>query len=352
MLIDLPTSFAAIEISGEPYEVGFELGRFGSVVVNEYLTKTQAWAGIIAHRHDPRVLRMHEQVQEQFPRYWMEIMGLANGLDLPFEEVFAWNCRGDIRALAPDGCTTVQVPGARRIIAHNEDGDPGFQGHCALVRISSAGGTPFTAFVYPGSLPGHTFAETDAGLVQTVNNIRALDAGNGIPRMVLTRAMLDCQNLDEAVTLLQTSERAGAFHVTLAAVGDPRLLSVEFTAETCSLQEIMVPSAHANHLIHDETAHIRQTVTGSSASRQRRGDTLVHAMVQGSGDAHDPLVILRDKAGPELPIQRDDPDDPDHENTLATAVFIIEGEKIDWTVYDKADAPARFYVRGGLVSAA
>ena len=273
MSIDRPRALTAIEISGDPYDVGAQLGRFGAGVVNEYLTKTQAWAGIIAHCHDPRVVQRREHIQEQFPRYGLELNGLAEGLGLPAEEVFAWNCRGDIRALAPDGCTTVQVPGTRRIIAHNEDGDPGFRGHCALARVSSIGGIPFTAFIYPGSLPGHTFAATDAGLVQTVNNIRALDTGNGIPRMVLTRAVLDCENLDEAVTLLQSSDRAGAFHVTLAATGDPRLLSVEFAAKACSVQEITAPSTHANHLIHDETAHIRQTVTHSSDSRQCRGDT-------------------------------------------------------------------------------
>jgi len=348
MSIDRQNALSRIEVSGTPYDVGAQLGRFGAAVVNEYLTKTQAWAGIIAHCDDPRVMRMTEQVQVLFPRYWAEIQGLAVGLDLPIEHVFAWNCRGDIRALAPDGCTTVQVPGVQRTIAHNEDGDPGFRGHCALARVTSAGGTPFAAFVYPGSIPGHTFAATDVGLVQTVNNIRAKDTGDGIPRMVLTRAVLDCQSLDQAVTLLQTADRAGAFHVTLASTSDPRLLSVEFAAEACSVQEIMVPSTHANHLIHSETAHIHQTVTHSSDSRQCRGDTLVHGLTDG----HDPLEILRDKDGPGLPIQRDDPEDPDHENTLATAVFHIEGAHIDWTVYDKPDTHARFYVRDGLISAA
>lgn len=347
MSIDHPAFLAAIEISGEPYDVGAQLGRFGADIVNKYLTATPAWAGIIAHCNDPRVLQMRDQVRERFPRYWQELKGLAHGLDLPLDEVFAWNCRGDILALAPDGCTTVQVPGIRRVLAHNEDGDSGFRGHCALARVSSSGGIPFTSFVYPGSLPGHTFAETDAGLVQTVNNIRALDAGNGLPRMVLTRAVLDCQTIDEAVKMLQTSDRAGAFHVTLASVNDPRLLSVEFATETCSAKEIAIPSAHANHLIHNETAHIRQTITNSSGSRQSRGEALLHEL----GEALDPLVILSDKAGPGLPIHRDDPDDLDTENTLATVVFVIEDEKIEWTVYDTADKQARFYVRGGLVSA-
>ena len=342
------STLALIEVSGDPYDVGVQLGRFGAGVVNEYLTKSQAWAGIIDHCFDPRVVQMSEQVQEQFPRYWAEIKGLADGLELPFAKVFAWNCRGDIRALAPDGCTTVQVPGTQRTIAHNEDGDPGFRGHCALARIASNGGVPFTAFVYPGSLPGHTFAATDAGLVQTVNNIRAQDTGNGFPRMVLTRAVLDCQSLDEALALLQTTDRAGAFHLTLASKSDPRLLSVEFAAEVCSVQEITTPSTHANHLIHGETAHVRQIITHSSDSRQQRGD----ALIQDLSDAHEPLSILCDKSGPGLPIQRDDPNDPDHENTLATAVFHIKGANISWTVYDKPDTPARFYGRNGLVSAA
>ena len=341
-----------IEISGEPYEMGVQLGQFGARAVNEYLTTTKAWATIISHRSDPRVKRMASRVEEKFPRYHAELAGLADGLQLPFEDVFAWNCRGDIWALAPDGCTTVQVPrehnsGGSHLIAHNEDGDPGFRGHCALLRATPTGGSAFTAFVYPGSLPGHTFSATDDGLLQTVNNIRALDVGDGLPRMVLTRAVLDCKNLDDAINMLRTSERAGAFHLTLAKAGDPRLLSVEFTAETCSVVEIETPSIHANHLIHDDTKNIRQMVTDSSASRQHRGGELVN----GNRTGNYPLSILHDEDGGELPIYRKDPNDPDHENTLATAVFFVEDDGINWYVYDKVDAPERFHISEGLVSA-
>ena len=342
-----------MEIAGDPYEMGVQLGQFGARAVNEYLTTTKAWARIISHRGDPRVKRMASRVEEMFPKYHAELAGLAHGLQLPFEDVFAWNCRGDIWALAPDGCTTVQVPrgqdlGDSHIISHNEDGDLGFRGHCALLRAIPTDGSAFTAFVYPGSLPGHTFAATDDGLIQTVNNIRPLDVGDGLPRMVLTRAVLDCKNLDDAIAMLRTSERAGAFHLTLAKVGDPRLLSVEFTAETCSVIEIETPSIHANHLIHDDTKNIRQMVSDSSASRQRRGDNLIN----GNRIGNYPLSILRDEDEAGLPIYRKDPNDPDHENTLATAVFLVEDNKIDWYVYDRADAPSRFRIREGLVSAA
>lgn len=357
MSIDRSSTLASIEISGEPFDMGATLGRFGARVVHEHLIRTQAWATVIAHRNDPRVLRMAQQVEERFPQYWAELQGLAQGLELPVDETFAWNCRGDIWAMAPDGCTTVQVPGAlsqghapdqHRVIAHNEDGDPDFRGHCAIARATPTQGTGFTAFAYPGSLPGHTFAATDSGIVQTVNNIRALDVGDGLPRMVLTRAVLDCQSLDAAVSLLRTCERAGAFHLTLAQVGDPRLLSVEFCAQSCSVHAVEAPSVHANHLIHEETASIRQIVTDSSASRQRRGNELTKDWQADQ----DPLMVLRDKAGPGLPIRRDDPQDPDHENTLATAVFSIDDTSIDWSIFDQADAPACFSTRERVVSAA
>ncbi|WP_246682588.1 C45 family peptidase [Mesorhizobium sp. B3-2-1] len=209
---------------------------------------------------------------EQFPRYWAELQGLASGLELRFDDVFLWNCRGDIWAMAPDGCTTVQLPGSPHVIGHNEDGDPDFAGHCALAHVASEGGNAFTAFVYPGSLPGHTFAVTSRGLVQTVNNIRPLAGGAGTPRMVLARAMLDAPGLDAALTLLRSAPRAGAFHLTLAQAGDERLLSVEFTAQALSADRVEAARVHSNHLIHADTGRMSQIVTGSSGVRQRRGE--------------------------------------------------------------------------------
>lgn len=332
-----------IEIAGAPHEIGVQLGRFGREIVHRHLVTGHAWASVMAFRDDPRVAVMQRLVEARFPAHWAELQGMAEGLDLPFDAVFLWNCRGDVWAFAPDGCTTVQIPGAEPLLAHNEDGDPGFRGHCALAQVRPAGGTAFTGFVYPASLPGHTFAVTDAGLVQTVNNIRSRGIGPGLPRMVLGRALLDCRTLDEAARLLKTAERAGAFHVTLAQRSDPRLLSIEYTHATCSVITIDRPQCHANHLIHDGTRHEPQVITGSSGARQQRGDSLLTADVTPSPD---PLRLLWDKAVPALPIHRLQPDDPDHENTLATAVFRVGARSVAWTVYDCAESAPRFTFEG------
>jgi|SRR5690606_9305780 len=167
--------------------------------------------------------------------------------------------------------------------------------------------------------------------VQTVNNIRCTAHRPGLPRMVLTRAMLGRESIDAAVAVLQDVPRAGGFHITLAMPGDSRIVSVEFNADALSAVHIDAPAAHANHLIHPRMAGFAQRITASSGSRQRRADAMLNAgSAQGSALA---LGILSDQTG-ELPIYRRQPDDPDHENTLASAVFELTADSVAWTVYD------------------
>ncbi|MGO6969359.1 C45 family autoproteolytic acyltransferase/hydolase [Rhizobium leguminosarum] len=338
MSIDVPHRLASLSLSGRHYDIGHGLGRHGAALVHSHLVKTHAWATVMALRHHDRIRMARSLVEERYLQYLQELLGLADGLGLPFDEVFAWNCRGDVWAMAPDGCTTVQIPGPFPVVAHNEDGDPGLRAGCALASITPDQGQPFAAFVYPGSIPGHTFAINGSGLVLTVNNIRSTLAGDGLPRMVLSRAVLDCATIDAALTLLSKAPRSGAFHFTLAQAGQSRLASVEFTHTNCSIAEITNPAVHANHLVHMEMASEPQIITGSSCSRQERGQNIFDA----SDEPPAPLSVLWDQERCILPIYRAQPDDPDNENTLATAVFKIGKDSVNWAVYDRAGSVARF----------
>ena len=335
---DVHHRLVSLSLSGSHYDIGRRLGHHGGALVHGHLVKTYAWAMVMAFKDDDRISVARSLVEERYPQYWQELSGLADGLGLPFAEVFAWNCRGDVWAMAPDGCTTVQIPGSFPVVAHNEDGDPGLRSGCALATITPETGLPFAAFVYPGSIPGHTFAVNGSGLIVTVNNIRSKRAGSGLPRMVLARAVLDCPTIDAALTLLSEAPRSGAFHLTLAQAGQSRLASVEFTHANCSITEITGPSVHANHLVHPEMMSEPQMITGSSASRQERGQDILNA----SDGPPDPLSILWDRERLALPIYRAQPDDPDDENTLATAIFKISKDSVDWAVYDGRGSRARF----------
>jgi hypothetical protein len=148
------------------------LGRAGRAAVHERLQLLEYWRGVTDARNSPVVTKLAARIKTLFPDVYAEIQGLADGLDLPFAQAMAWNCRGDLMSNVPDGCTTVQLPGVNAILADNEDGLPELHGSCFIARISDARGSDFVACCYPGSLPGHSFAATSAGIAQTVNNLR------------------------------------------------------------------------------------------------------------------------------------------------------------------------------------
>jgi hypothetical protein len=336
-----------LEVGGSPFETGRALGHFGAAAMHGYAERSRAWATVMHHHGTAMVKAMAAQVQAGFPRVWDELQGLAVGLELPFEDVFLWNCRGDLWAMAPDGCTTVQEPGALRRITHNEDGDPAFAGHCAIAACAVEGGASFASFVYPGSLPGHTFAVTESGLAMTVNNLRCLRVRAGVPRMALTRALLDAASLDQALEVLGSTERAGGFHLTLAHRDVPQVFSVEFSSEACSVLEIAGRALHANHALHAALRDLPQIVTGSSKHRQQRGEAL---LARDNPHAADALHVLADHDDALFPILRADPADGDGENTMATADIRVVESHIEWQVYEHPAQPPRFHMIDGHAS--
>lgn len=322
-----------LRIQSSPFEIGAEMGRLGRAAVHEHLLQSAIWSQITSDDHSASVTRMLENTQNRFPDIYEELRGLAAGLDLSLQDVAAWNCRGDILTSVPDGCTTIQTPGPRIEIAHNEDGLPFFRGHCFILDAQPAQSTGFRAFCYPGSLAGHTMGWNDAGLVQATNNLRLKNVEAGIPRMVLGRAVLAEPTLQGAVGVLANDPQSGGFHMTLAQSGQPMLLSVEYGGGGCSVVEIKTRSAHANHALH--LAQNGQRVTRSSQDRQITADRMVGEMDKTA------LEILRDTSGPGLPIRRDDPRDPDEENTLATCIFDVLDTGVTWKVYsEKGGQPA------------
>lgn len=323
-----------VAAGGTPREIGRALGRFGAGSLRRLVMPGAYWARTVAEAGGTRARAMEAATRAALPEIAAEVEGLAEGLGLPFDQVFAWMARGDLRPDVPEGCTTVMLPGfgGERVIGHNEDGGPEELSACGLALVKPEHTVDFAAFFYPGSLPGGSFGMNAEGLVVTVNNVRAARKGDGVPRNLVGRAMMACRTLDQAVRLIEALPRAGGFHFALAQAGDPRLLSVEFTGDMVSVIEVVAPAAHANHLIHPGLSEVRQRVTRSSADRQARAEALLGGP---------PLSILQDAGGPGLPIFRTDPADPDEENTVVSAVATLGDRVATLAIHDPgAGTPA------------
>ncbi|SDI80977.1 C45 family autoproteolytic acyltransferase/hydolase [Billgrantia gudaonensis] len=332
---DIP-SLDWLTTRGSHFDIGLALGRRGRAAVRDQLRHTALWQRIVTLADSPAVARMRAYTAHRFPRVMAELNGLAEGLALPLDDVFAWHCRGELLAGAPEGCTTLLLPGETPILAHNEDGLPCLDGTAFLVHAMPDDQPAFLSFCYPGSLPGHTFAMTDAGLVQTVNNLRLTGLEPEVPRMVLGRATLAQPSVTAALERLEAAPACAGFHFGLARLGEPDLTSVEFGAGQACHRPVSAPQLHANHALYHPAMEAGQVITRSSRDRQHRGEAL---LAEGE---RDPLAILRDGG---LPIFRRSPDDPDDENTLATVCFRLLPDDILWEVHAPGQATPR---RGSL----
>ena len=333
---------------GDPYAIGRVLGEASARAMRDVVPAlgrfrrlTLEWGGT------DRARALEAAARTAWPSYVRELEGIADGAGVAFETVFLWNCRGDLpgrggggRTSRPDaaGCTTVTIPPRGRrpgIIAHNEDDEPELHGHCRLADVRPDDAPGFVSFYSPGLLPGHTFAVSRAGLVQTVNDIRPEDYAIGVPRHFVCRAVLDRERLDDALACIRGTARASGFHHSLGQAGDRRLLSVEAPASDCSAEEARGPRVHANHLLHERFAHLPQRIDPSSLSRQIRAETLIGG---GAVDDGGPLCVLGD-VGATLPIHRREKDAGDAGFTLATAVFRIAETGVGYDVFDDLRHP-------------
>ncbi len=277
---------------------------------------------------------MERAARSTFPQYVEELAGIADGCNLPFSHIFLWNCRGDLLPFVSEGCTSVYAPSPEgMLLGHNEDGDPRFRDYCFISKKEPEGDNlGFTSFTYPASINGHAFAVNSVGLTQLINNIRSLEYGDGVPRQFISRAILDCRDLDEALSVLKGCHRSGSFYHMLAQVGQQDVLSIEYSPDDVSILRLHSVYGHANHFIHPRFHNSRQRITPSSAARQICVDELSRKL-PAPPSLDDIRRMLCNTDNPDLPIYRMDPNDPDRENTFATALFLIKSNAIHSRLY-------------------
>ena len=331
----------SLEVAGDAYQIGRGLGEaaaraFHDAVVNveRYRELKREWSGSV------RLAELLAAARQAYPEFVREIQGIADGAEADFEDIFLWNCRGDFPGGTSEshastaGCTTVMLAADEdrpALVAHNEDDQAELDGQCFLVRVRPHKGMAFTSFYSPCLLPGHTFAVNDAGLVQAINNIRPHDQVAGIPRHIICRAVLACADVDAAVAVLSRRDRASGFHHNLGQAGRAPLLSVEAPASLCVVHHVACAAVHTNHLVFSECADIGQEVANSSASRQRRAEALIS---DGALEGRDPMAILGDDADAQLPICRKRRGGTDPGYTLASAVFELHRDRVNWRVHE------------------
>jgi len=250
--------YPLLEVGGGHREIGLQIARAMGHEIGPFLDRSALFRGCLAflRRNEGRrrVQEFAAAARARFPRFVAEVEGMAAGLGLPFLDLFAYQCKNEIRELGREaGCSTLVTwrPVRLGILGHNEDGSVDNAPAMFLLRVSPPSGVEFLTLAYPGLLPGNGPGFNSRGIVQTTNYIRPRRVARGIPRYLISRAVMEARSLEEAVALATTSPRAFPFHHNLCDLGPRgRCLSLETHPARWDMLEIAGKYLHTNHFLH------------------------------------------------------------------------------------------------------
>jgi isopenicillin-N N-acyltransferase-like protein len=260
--------FPLIEAAGPPREMGRQYGRGAaerihrSIAIYErgFAEKGVDWplARQIAARFAPRI-------EQSYPRIAEEMRGIADGADLPYEDIVAINARTELlyggfgtRPALPDddidGCTgAVALPSttADGHLLHAQNWD--WRDECAessvVVRFAPDDGPRMLIFVEAGLMA--RVGLNDAGIAITGNFLECEHDGtrDGVPVPIVRRHALTHTSLGPALQTVLAAERAFSINLILS-----QREGEAFDLE-CTPEEVfwLLPEddilTHANHFV-------------------------------------------------------------------------------------------------------
>lgn len=244
------TSYPRIRVSGTAFERGEQYGRLAKEQVRHsrrgyeksFAAKSVSWPQAVAQARE-----YQPAIEEFFPEIWQEVLGIAEGSGLPWEDILAVNCRTEIlwRALRETTERTSRRAAAERqgecssfaiapthtasgrtLVGQNWDWlIHGFDS-VVLLEVEREDGPNYITIVEAGLL-GKTMLN-EHGLGLAVNTLATSVDGDapGVPFHVLLRALADCKHAFDAVELLAATPRAAAGNYVIGSAGGA-ILNIE-----------------------------------------------------------------------------------------------------------------------------
>jgi isopenicillin-N N-acyltransferase-like protein len=191
-----------------------------------------------------------------YPQFIEELEGIAEGANIPFEEVFLSQCEGlwerPIWDIWIGGCTDFAARGratlhGHTLLAHTNDLRPVMERELVILKVQAEQDPEFIGVSIAGL--GFSAGFNAAGIGLTGNDVSSNDVRVGVPRLLIVREILAARRLGEAMNACLVHQRASNYN-NIIADANGEIYSVEGSATDCEAiyidRDIM---AHANHYI-------------------------------------------------------------------------------------------------------
>ena len=217
-----------VRVSGTHREMGRQIGEACTTQVqhsiesskvlleNVYPELELTWEGaqIQARKYIPFA-------QERYPQYVDELTGIAEGAGVSFDDLAVVNAMEAVTmdALHLTKCTSLAVNDRRTadghvLVAHNEDWLPEDESDVFVIHATPVDEPPFLAMTYGGLLPNIGF--NVHGIAQCCDSVYPSDSRIGIPRLVVSRAVLAARTPADAIRSMLAPHRAAGYNHLLA----------------------------------------------------------------------------------------------------------------------------------------
>ncbi len=221
-----------------------------------------------------------------YPQYVEELEGIAEGAELPLEELFLGMCEELWESsLWRRGCTDFAARGRATVdgstlLAHTNDMPPDMEDRLVILRVQAGDEPEFLAVTDAGLSISAGF--NAAGIALTGNEVSARDVRPGVPRLLIVRAIMAARRLGEAMDACLLPQRASNYNNIIA---DPwgEVYSVEGSATDAEALYIDGDIlAHTNH-------YLSPTMRAMEADRNGIGGSILRY--------HRAMHLLRENFG-------------------------------------------------------
>ena len=239
--IFMSNKFPLIEVSGDNYEIGYQMGK----KLKKQISQTIKIPNNIAKAHEHfNINHFHNAAKrylpyanKYFPEYIKELQGIADGSKQSFDDIWMLNTEEVLFDKYFDKCTTLIARNKKNIlIAHNEGFDKKFLDNMIVVKTHIENGSSFLALTFAGMICGYSISINSHGITQLINSLDPKDVCVGIPKNFIARKALEMSSLKDIVNLQKIKERSSGYAYVF--VKDNKVFSLETTAKKYDLFEV------------------------------------------------------------------------------------------------------------------
>ncbi|NLG86921.1 MAG: hypothetical protein GX489_06865 [Firmicutes bacterium] len=328
-----------IELTGTPYEQGVVHGRAAKDLIRCNLEVVRQRIGDRLESNVMKLLKENEAFVSQYqPELWQELQGLAEGSELPLEEIALIN----LPLYFVLGWLQQECSQFTKVLT-DQNGNT----HTVAVKTRDMGEGPYEHVVllrqYPNGLEmaevGLAGIVTFPGSVLTSRGIAVTTSGVWCPRTpfdpaevnkgeILPNSHLLAENIstiEDAPKYQEATPRLTGLNYVLASAG--KAAGFEVTRDKATLFEPSDTAVRTNHFLSPEYSYLSPTVAEgpSSYSRFRR----ITELLATAESVHDIWSIARDHEGyPQNCVCRHKDDTGKGSVTIYASLFIIETNQV------------------------